>query len=141
MNAYLIVRRLVPHARMPYRATLGSAGYDLSASENVTIPPHSTALVPTGLALEIPALHYGRVAPRSSVALNNLIVNAGVIDCDYRGEVQVMIFNANSSTVILERGQRIAQLILERISWLDVREVIELDATERDTKGFGSTGV
>jgi dUTP pyrophosphatase len=96
----------------------------------------------TDIAVAIPEGHYGRVAPRSGLALKNFIdVGAGVIDADYRGPIGVLIFNFGDVSFKIGRGDRIAQLILERISTPYVEVVQELPETERGSGGFGSTGV
>lgn len=101
------------------------------------------AMVPTDLSIAVPAGCYGRVAPRSGLAVKNFIdVGAGVVDEDYRGHVNVVLFNFSKSTdFVIKQGDRIAQLILERISPATVLECDDLDATVRGTGGFGSTGV
>lgn len=140
MQECLLFKRTHPLASPPTRATPGSAGYDLSACSSINIPPRGRALVPTGLILQIPAGHVGRILPRSSLALKNGIdVGAGVIDCDYRGEVGIVLFNHSDADVLIMQGQRCAQLVLERISVPDAIEVKELSNTQRGTGGFGST--
>jgi len=140
----LRVKKKDPAAVLPSRATPGSAGYDLTSVESHIILPGHRAVVSTGLAIEIPAWTYGRVAPRSGLAIRNGIqVGAGVIDTDYRGEVKVVLFNHDTSkTYEVKPGHRIAQLILERIVFPRVEEVVEeLLDTQRGDGGFGSTGV
>jgi deoxyuridine 5'-triphosphate nucleotidohydrolase len=119
-----------------------SAGYDLSSCEALTIGAGKTALVKTGLQIACPAGTYGRVAPRSGLALKHSIdVGAGVIDADYRGEVGVILFNFGSNDFEIKEGDRIAQLVLEKICLADVAEVDDLEETLRGEGGFGSTGV
>ncbi len=137
----LKVKRLTQDSILPYRATTDSAGYDLCASADIVILPMSRALIPTGLALEIPEGHYGRIAPRSGLAVKKFLdVGAGVIDRDYRQEVKVLLFNFGLEIFEIKKGDRIAQLILERISTPEVVECEELSTTNRQG-GFGSTGV
>jgi dUTP pyrophosphatase len=110
--------------------------------EEVVIAAGSAGLVPTGLKMAIPEGLYGRIAPRSGFSLSTgLIVNAGVIDCDYRGEVKIMFHNFNELPVKIFKGTKVAQLILEKIAMFPVQEVSDLDATERGENGFGSTGL
>ena len=137
----LRVKRLSENAALPYRATTRSAGYDLKSAHDYTIPPMGKALVHTDLAMEIPPGHYGRIAPRSGLAWkNHMDVGGGVIDEDYRGNVGVILFNLSpKDEFIVRAGDRIAQLILERISTPDVVEVERLEATERGEGGFGHT--
>jgi dUTP pyrophosphatase len=99
-------------------------------------------VVSTGIAVKVPEGTYGRIAPRSGLAVKHgLHIGAGVIDTDYTGEVKVVIFNHNSKKYIIKPGFRIAQLILEQCVTPEVVEVDDLDATDRGSNGFGSTGV
>jgi dUTP diphosphatase len=112
------------------------------SAHDLVIAPHSNGLVKTDLAVAILPGCYGRVAPRSSLALKKQIdVGAGVIDCDYRGPLGVVLFNHGENAFEVKRGDRIAQLILERIATPPVEEVDDLDATSRGAGGFGSTGL
>ena len=138
----LQVKRLVKHARLPARGSELAAGYDLAASEAGVVAAGGKALVPTGLAIKCPPGTYGRIAPRSGLAVKNMIgVGAGVVDADYRGEVRVVLFNHGPEPFAYKEGDRVAQLVLERIYTPPVEEVDDLDATERGAGGFGSTGV
>lgn len=136
------VQLLSPDARPPWRASEGAAGFDLYAAEAATVPPGGRRLVSTGLALRVPRGTYGRIAPRSGLALRGIAVGAGVVDRDYRGVVQVLLFNLSDEELAVRTGDRVAQLILERCASEGVRvEVVaELDDTARGTGGFGSTG-
>jgi deoxyuridine 5'-triphosphate nucleotidohydrolase len=142
-RAPLRIQRLSPHATLPRRGSDLSAGLDLSSAANLTIAAGDRALVPTDLAVACPPGTYGRVAPRSGLALKKGIdVGAGVIDADYRGPLGVILFNWGREDFEIRQGDRVAQLILESIVLPDVVEVQgELDATERGVGGFGSTGV
>mmetsp|Transcript_50 Transcript_50/g.173 ORF Transcript_50/g.173 Transcript_50/m.173 type:complete len:147 (+) Transcript_50:82-522(+) len=144
-NIALRVLRLSSNATLPYRASAGAAGYDLASAENVVIAPKDKALVKTDLAIAVPQGYYGRIAPRSSLALKKFIdVGAGVVDSDYRGNVGVVLFNFSNEPFEVKQGDRIAQLILEAIATPPVEEVQDADAlvaTERGGGGFGSTGV
>ena len=138
----LIVKVLNVNAKIPTRGSSKAAGYDLSSVEEVIVPAHERKMIKTGITISIPEGHYGRVAPRSGLTLNNGIdVGAGVIDEDYRGEVCVILFNHSDKDFIVNIGDRIAQLILERISTPDVEVVDSLESTERGSAGFGSTGI
>jgi len=135
------VKKLSEHAVLPFRASEKAAGFDLSSAHDCIIAPRGKALVPTDLSIAIPDNCYGRIAPRSSLAWKNHIdVGAGVIDGDYRGPVGVVLFNHSEQEFKIYRGDRIAQLIIERISIPDVIEVDQIDDTERGLGGFGSTG-
>jgi dUTP pyrophosphatase len=138
----LLVKRLKDNAVIPVRQSPLAAGYDLSSTENTTVPSGGTVLVKTGLSIACPPGTYGRVAPRSGLAYKHSIdVGAGVIDADYRGEVGVILFNFGQKDFEIKEGDRIAQLVLEKIALADVEEVQDLDETLRGSGGFGSTGV
>ena len=139
----LRIQKIHPDAIIPKRATHHSAGYDVYSIEELVIPPGGQAIIPTGLSIAVPEGTYGRIAPRSGLAVKHAIgVGAGVIDRDYRGEVKVVLFNHHPSKYFLvHTGDRIAQLILECIHCPDVVECDALDATERGEGGFGSTGM
>ena len=138
----LYVKKLSPNATLPSKGSALAAGYDLSSSINTTIPARGKALVATDLSIKIPHDCYARVAPRSGLTWkNSLDVGAGVIDADYRGSIGVILFNHSDVNFEVKIGDRIAQLILERIYNLDVEECESLDDTERGAGGFGSTGV
>ncbi|CAE7811099.1 DUT, partial [Symbiodinium microadriaticum] len=127
---------------MPIPGSKYSAGYDLSSAEETIVPSRGKALVKTDIAISIPENTYARIAPRSGLAVKKFLdVGAGVVDYDYRGSVGVVLFNHSEEDFPISRGDRIAQLILERISMADIKEVEELVATERGEGGFGSTGV
>jgi len=137
--------RLSQHAILPTRGSAGAAGYDLSSAKDVLVPARGKALCPTDLSVALPEGTYGRVAPRSGLAWKHSIsTGAGVIDADYRGNVGVILFNHGDADFHVKQGDRVAQLILERIALAEVEEVPEgqdLDATARGEGGFGSTGV
>ena len=144
-NVYTMeVKRLNQWATVPRRASEGAAGYDLASAEITQLAPGERRLVSTGLAIKVPPGLYGRVAPRSGLAVKHGIqVGAGVIDADYRGEVKVLLFNQSQEAFKIETGDRIAQLILERHETPAIAVVDELSGgdTERGEGGFGSTGV
>lgn len=139
----LLVTRLSPTAQLPVRSTSGAAGYDLFSTDNYVILPGRRVVVSTGLSIQVPDGTYGRIAPRSGLAVKHgLDVLAGVIDPDYIGEVKVVVHNTDIQTPFVVRpGYRIAQLILENFTIADVTEVDMLDDTERGEGGFGSTGI
>ncbi len=130
---------------LPARATPGSAGFDLRAavSADLWLAPGARALVPTGLALAIPAGFEGQLRPRSGLALRHgiLLPNApGTIDSDYRGELQVILANLSDEPFCVRRGDRIAQLVIAPVVAVELELVAELDATTRGGGGFGSSG-
>lgn len=140
--APLLIKKLSDKARTPTRGSSLAAGYDLYSAERKIVPARGKALVDTQLSIAVPAGTYGRVAPRSGLASKHMIdTGAGVIDADYRGTVFVLLFNYSDKDFQIEEGDRIAQLILEKIVTPDVVEVQDLEETLRGSGGFGSTGV
>lgn len=136
----LRVLKLHPDAHLPSRATAGSAGFDLNASHATVIPAGNWSIVLTGIAIELPPKTYGRIAPRSGIALKHGIdVGGGVIDRDYRGEIKIILFNHGKRDFPIQAGHRVAQLIIERAETPSVVVVESLDQTDR-LGGFGSTG-
>lgn len=119
-----------------------SAGFDLFALESVDIGPLTRKVIPTGIALEIPIGMYGRIAPRSGLAVKNGIdVLAGVVDCDYRGEICVVLYNTDQYfKYSISAGEKIAQIILENYNDAEFFEVSQLNETSRNENGFGSSG-
>ena len=141
-RARLEVKKLVPTARLPILGSVHAAGYDLHSMEQKVVPARGKALIGTGLAFAIPTGNYGRLAPRSGLAVrNSLHVGAGVVDSDYRGEVKVLLFNHSDVEFEVNEGDRIAQMIIEKYTMTDLSEVEELSETARGEGGFGSTGV
>lgn len=139
----LPIRRLHPDAVEPGYAHDGDAGMDLVSVEDVTLGPGERSAVATGWAMAIPEGWVGLVHPRSGLALRHglTVVNApGTIDAGYRGEVKVALVNLGSEPVAVEAGQRVAQLLLQRVARARVRPVDDLDETGRGAGGFGSTG-
>ncbi|XP_027426093.1 deoxyuridine 5'-triphosphate nucleotidohydrolase, mitochondrial isoform X1 [Zalophus californianus] len=133
--------RLSEHATAPTKGSARAAGYDLYSAYDYTLPPMEKALVKTDIQVALPSGCYGRVAPRSGLAAKHFIdVGAGVIDEDYRGNVGVVLFNFGKEKFQVKKGDRIAQLICERIFYPEIEEVQVLDDTERGSGGFGSTG-
>ena len=141
-NEIVRVKRMNVNARLAVRSTEGAAGYDLSAAHTAVVPARGKCLVKTGLAMAIPNGCYGRVAPRSGLALKKFIdVGAGVIDSDYRGELGVILFNFSDEDFVINMGDRIAQLIFEKIKTPKLKELDSLEGTGRGKEGYGSTGV
>lgn len=129
---------------LPAYASAGAAGMDICAAEAITIKPGKRAAVPTGFAFAIPHGYEIQVRPRSGLALKQGITclnTPGTIDCDYRGEVKVILANLGDEDVSFERGDRIAQLVVAAAPQAKVSEVDALDDTVRGAGGFGSTGI
>lgn len=137
------VKRLSEHAKLPVKATVGSAGYDLSSAVDAVISPGSRELISLGICIQVPKGTYGRIAPRSGLAVRNGIqVGAGVIDSDYTGEVKVLLFNHGTESFTVTRGDRIAQLIIEKIiDDAEINLVSDFAETVRGSGGFGSSGI
>ena len=138
---FVYVKKLVGSAMIPARANKTDAGHDLFSVESYTLKPLERKLFKTGIAIEIPSGHYGRVAPRSGLAYKHgLDVMAGVIDSGFRGEVGVILINLSNEEVYLTHGDRIAQLIIEACHQPTMIWVEDLNDSSRAEKGFGSTG-
>ncbi|MBE7365104.1 dUTP diphosphatase [Corynebacterium aurimucosum] len=139
------IKRLDKELPLPQRAHRGDAGADLYAAHDATLRPGERALVGTGITLALPMGTVGLVHPRSGLAAKHgiSVVNTpGTIDAEYRGEIKVCLINHDpEKTFEVERGMRIAQLVVQRVELVGFREVEELDDTARGDGGYGSTGV
>lgn len=141
----VLVQRL-PSAEglpLPAYATEGAAGMDLLAAADLTLPPGGRALVPTGLRIALPEGWEMQVRPRSGLALKHgvTVLNApGTVDCDYRGEVGVVLLNTGAEPFAVRRGERIAQAVFAPVARAEWEEVVVLPETARGAGGFGSTG-
>ena len=149
MKPNLRIQRLSHGAALPLPAyeTAGAAGMDLRAAvpedAPLTLFPGARLAVPTGLIIEMPEGFEGQVRPRSGLALNHgvsCLNSPGTIDCDYRGEVKVILANLGSETFTITRGMRIAQLVIAAVARADIVEAGELTQSARGVGGFGSTG-
>lgn len=134
----LKIKKLHPNAKLPTR-TYSSAGYDLYACEDVSLPPGKVTPVKLGIATEFPPKMAALIWDRSSMGKNGLHVFGGVIDEDYRGEWAVLLFNSTKAKYEIAAGDRVAQFILQEVQHFQVREM-ELLPTERGEGAFGSTG-
>ena len=137
----LKVHLLNDQATLPVRGSPGAAGWDLASSAQVSLQPGERHLVPLGLSLEVPPGCYGRSAPRSSMALRGVDVAGGVVDADFRGEVKIILVNNGAELFVVNVGDRVGQLILEKIAHVNLEVPSSLSSTVRGTAGFGSTGV
>ncbi len=142
----LKIMKVRENAQIPYRATNGSAGMDLYAclDKDVIIRPRDIKLIPTGIAVALESEKYAAlIYARSGLAIKHGITPAncvGVVDSDYRGEVCVGLTNLSNDEYVIKNGERIAQLIITPVDIPDIKTVDDLDKTDRDTGGFGSTG-
>lgn len=140
-NMELYYVKMSSKAFAPMRATPQAAGLDLKAAEKQVINPHKRELISTQLQMMIPEGYYGRIAPRSGLSLHHqLDICAGVIDSDYRGEIKILMHNHGDKPFEVNPGDRIAQLICERIAMPRAIEVKNLPNTMRGIGGFGSSG-
>jgi dUTP pyrophosphatase len=139
----IAVRRLREDAVLPRQAYEGDAGFDLAACEEMTLAPGERAIVPTGIAVEIPEGYAGFVQPRSGLAARHgigIVNSPGLVDSGYRGEIRVVLLNTDASEpFMVERGMRIAQLVVAPVASVRLVEVDELATSERGARGFGSS--
>ena len=141
----ILIKRLSKKVSLPKYETSGSSGMDLAANidANINIDPGKTAIIPTGLALSIPKGFEVQIRPRSGLAAKqkiSVLNTPGTIDADYRGEIKVILINLGQDTFKVEKGLRIAQMIVCPIVQAQLQEVDDLNETERGKGGFGSTG-
>lgn len=137
----LQVAKLSEHAIIPTRGSALAAGYDLYSAYDYVAPARGKVLAKTDIQICVPRGTYGRVAPRSGLAWKNHIdIGAGVVDEDYRGNVGVVIFNHSDNDFHIKAGDRIAQLVCEKIAYPEIEVLESLDETVRGEGGFGSTG-
>jgi dUTP pyrophosphatase len=140
----LLIRRLDSNLPLPSYAHKGDAGLDLYAATTMTIAPGHRALIPTGVAVSLPEGYAGFVQPRSGRALReglSFVNTPGLIDSHYRGEIQIIAVNLDlENTLTVQYGDKVAQLVVQRVEHCDLAEVDQLDETVRGGNGFGSTG-
>ena len=141
METKMQVKLLSKHAKPPQKASTGSAGFDLYSSIYTKVTSKSLSIIPTDLAIQIPTGCYGRIAMRSGIAIKHMVsISGGVIDKDYRGNIKIIMINHGNEDFVIQRGDRVAQLIIERISCPEIIIVDQLKETDRGDNGFGSTG-
>lgn len=138
------VKRLTDTARIPTKNNSTDAGFDLYADEDVTLLPEETKLISTGVSFAIPEGYAGLIWDRSGMGVKGIHRFAGVVDSDYRGEVKVVLYNsrpdAMENAYRIQKGDRIAQIVFQKVPAFNLVEVDELDDTERGAKGWGSSG-
>lgn len=139
------VRQLDAEIELPQAQNRGDAGYDLRSAQDISIAPGERAIVPTGIAIAIPIGYGGFVQPRSGLAAKNgisVLNSPGLIDSGYRDELKVILINTDrNETFEIKRGDRIAQLVIQKYETVQWNVVEDLEDSERGTGGFGSTGV
>ncbi len=141
----ILIKRLSEEVSLPKYETSGSSGMDLSANidANINIDPGKTAIIPTGLAISIPKGYEAQIRPRSGLAAKqkiSVLNTPGTIDADYRGEIKVILINLGQDSFVVEKGFRIAQMVVCPVVQAQLKEVSDLSETERGEGGFGSTG-
>lgn len=134
------VKLLSETAKLPSRANPTDAGLDLVSDEIKVIPSGTTAIIKTGIAMEIPTGYVGKIEDRSSMAMKGLRTGGGVVDSSYRGEVKVVVHNLADWPLSIEKGQKIAQMLIYPVSLDICVPAIDLSSGERGDKGFGSSG-
>jgi len=136
------IKKFREDARIPTQATHGSAGWDLYSIDTMTLEPGMVKKIPLGIGMEIPDGYYVSIVPRSSLGQNGILLtnSPATIDSDYRGEISCMLLNSDSLPYIINKGNRIAQLILHRYHDMEFEESDDLNGTLRGSGGFGSTG-
>jgi len=140
----LKVKLLDDRAILPRRAHPGDAGLDLFSIEKKEIPPGESALIKTGIIIELPENTEAQIRPRSGMALKHAVTvlnSPGTIDHGYRGEVKVILINHNQKKFVVEEGMKIAQMVIKPVLFVDVIQVDDVSETGRGAGGFGSTGV
>lgn len=144
-NVSVAIKKLDPSVELPTYAYEGDAGLDLRSNESVDLAPFERRLISTGIAIALPDGYAGFVQPRSGLAIKQgfTIVNTpGLIDAHYRGELKIIAINLDATqTIHIERGERIAQLVIQEVPTVNLIETEELDSTDRGCSGFGSSGV
>ncbi len=139
------IKRLDPELPLPRYANPGDAGLDLYSAQDVTIEPGRRVMIPTGVAIALPQGYAGFVQPRSGLAAKkglSIVNTPGLVDSGYRGELKVIAINSDAEEpIVISRGERVAQLVVQRVPSVELVEVDELDQTERGEGGFGSTGL
>ena len=142
----ILIKRFSKDVALPKYETEGSSGLDLAANtdKQIKILPGKSEIIPTGLAVAIPKNFEIQIRPRSGLAAKNQISvlnTPGTIDADYRGELKVILINLSDKVFVVEKGLRIAQMVLSPVIKAKLKEVTELENTERGSGGFGSTGI
>ncbi len=146
MKIYFKRLRKDPPASLPQYMTPGASGMDLFASlkKEITLEPGERKIIPTGIAVAIPEGFEGQIRPRSGLAIQNgigLVNGPGTIDSDYRGEIGVLLINFGKEPYTVRHGERIAQMVISQVHRANLEEVDDLPATQRQTGGFGHTGL
>ena len=142
----ILIKRLSKNVTLPRYKTEDSSGLDLAANidKQIKILPGKSEIIPTGLAVAIPKNFEIQIRPRSGLAAKNqvsVLNTPGTIDADYRGEIKVILINLSDKVFVVEKGMRVAQMVVCPVIKVSLKEVTKLEITERGTGGFGSTGI
>ena len=137
---YFEVKKLTDSSQVPTKGHLNDAGWDLYADENIKLWPEETKLISTGIAIQLPKGFVGLIWDRSSMGVKGIHRHAGVIDCGYKGEVKVCLHNTTAELYHIEKGDRIAQMLIQEAPNFRMHVIHELNSTSRGDEGFGSTG-
>jgi len=144
MSVKVIIKRLDPGVPLPLYAKGGDAGADIVSAVDITLAPGERALVPTGISIALPDGYVALVHPRSGLAIKHgvtMVNSPGTVDAGYRGELKLILINHDrSESVSFKRGDRVAQLVIQKVERAEFIEVQELPGSGRGTDGFGSTG-
>lgn len=144
MSVQILIKRLDPGVTLPNYAKGGDAGADIATAVDITLAPGERALVPTGISIALPDGYVALVHPRSGLAIKHgvtMVNSPGTVDAGYRGELKLILINHDSKdSVSFKRGDRVAQLVIQRVERAEFVEVKELPGSGRGTDGFGSTG-
>lgn len=135
------IKKLHPNAIIPKYAHIGDAGMDLFSIEDLILKPKHRVLVKTGLSIELPKGYVALIWDKSGIAKDGITTLAGVGDAGYRGEYKIVLINLSSKDYKIKKGQKIAQVLIQKIENPEIEEVNELSKTERGAGGFGSTGI
>ncbi len=140
MRLKVRIKKICPEAKVPNYSHAGDAGLDLFSNEETRLHPGEVKAVSTGIKMAIPAGYVGLIWDKSGLSLRGVHRLAGVVDAGYRGEVKVVLINLGKEDFLIQKGMKIAQMLLQPVEAGEVEEVEELDATARGEGGFGSTG-
>lgn len=144
-NVVVSIKKLHPQAQIPRYMSQLAAGLDLCAvlDQPISLDPCQRCLIPTGLAIALPQGYEAQIRPRSGLALRDgitLVNSPGTIDADYRGELKIIVINHGQKKVVIDHGERIAQMVIAPVVQVELKQVESLDVTQRNSGGFGHTG-
>lgn len=137
----LKIKKLSPTAKLPTYANSQDAGMDVYSNQHLIIKPHHRVLVSTGISMEFPNGNVALVWDKSGLANKGITTLAGVLDSGYRGEIKIALLNISSKDYEIKQGQKIAQILIQKVSQPKIEEVLDLENSQRGEKGFGSSGL